>query len=86
MTAVRPPSSAVEAHGLSNQGGIRVERSTPESIGQHYGARGIGTIVRGAQQASHHGVKSHHVEVVAIDDPAMDFAGRAETDDGEVHL
>src|SRR5580704_4597253 len=81
-----PSFASVEAQGLSNQGGVGVEGGTPEPIGQHYAARCIGTIVRGTQQASHGGVKSHHVEVVAIDDTAIDFARRAETDDGEGYL
>ena len=81
-----PSFGRVKAHGLSNQGGVGVEGRAPESVGQHHGAGCIGTIVRGAEQASHHGVKSHHVEVVAIDDTTMEFARRAEANDGEVHL
>src|SRR5271170_2711111 len=73
-----PSFAGVEAHGLSNQGGGGAEGGAAESIGQHYGARCIGTSVRGAQQASHDGAKSHRVEVVAIDDTTIDFARRAE--------
>ncbi len=75
---------ALEAHLLSDDAWVRVQRRAPESIGQHDCAGGIGTVVGGTEQAAEHRAQSHHLEVVAVDDSGGNLARRAEPHDGEV--
>ena len=46
----------------------------------------LGPSSAGLEQAAEDRAQTHDLEVVAVDDAGVDLAGRAEADDGEVHL
>ncbi len=74
---------AAELNDFAEDVGIGVQRVAPEGILENDGAGGIGAIVTGAKQAAHHGLQSHDVEIISIDDAGANLAWFAEADDGE---
>src|SRR2546422_1329507 len=69
---------------LSDQRRVAAQRSGPESMGQHRGARGLWPVVGTVDQAAPHRTKSHDVEVRSADDPGAYYARLAEANHREV--
>ena len=63
-----------------------MERIAPEVIGEYDGAGGVLSVVGGTEQTAKHRTEAHDMEVIAVYYAGGDFAGSAETDDGEVNL
>src|SRR5271163_1494690 len=73
----------VQAYGLADYRGIALADSAPETIGEHGGTRGVGTVVAIVQQAPEDRVQAHDLEIRAADNPGAYLARLAQADHRE---
>ena len=80
-----PVADAAQADLFPDDAAIAIESVVPETIGEHHHAGGVRTIVLRADQASQHGMQTHHVEKRSADDAALNGARFTQTHHGETH-
>src|SRR5580704_14857298 len=81
----RSITDATQPYRLSQDRRILVKSGCPETVGEKHDAGSLGTVVLRPNEATEHGMKAHHLEIVASDDAALNGTRLTEADHGEVH-
>src|SRR4029077_3300932 len=76
-------AKAAQADGFAEDIRIRVQHGGPEVVGQDDGASGMWAVIGGADQTPDDRAKTHHIEIVAVDDACVECLRFAESNDGE---
>jgi len=81
----RPVLGAAEANGFAEDRRILVKGGRPEAVRENHDAVSFRTVVLRSDEPAEHGMKAHHLEIVAADNATLNGTRLTEADHGEVH-